>query len=209
MIKTLQDAEMKLMDYQMMMNKHNRYTTNDLVDDPGYEYEPLPKKQKLVQNQINILCENTLQFWSSYHQYVHPFIRSISYELADIKIKIEHHMFDKLFDINGMAWSIFKYFDVQDMKHMIFALFDNITDMYELGSNKLVKIEDIYHSEFDLISLAGDLIEVAKKVDLICGLNKRGKLYLMLTEMSWILEDYQHALSHFPCINNQRLLIIH
>ena len=67
----------------------------------------------------------------------YPFIRTISYESADIKIR--HFMFNKMLDDTGLAWNIFKYLDVPDMSAMTLALFDNVT----LPSGEIIyKIEE-------------------------------------------------------------------
>ena len=174
----LQDAEAGIMEDQMQSNKHCLLVDYEpFTEDPDYSYVQPPKKLKLVQNPINILCKNTVHLWNNIIGFdYHPFIRSISHLPADIKIK--HFMFKNLLDDAGLAWNIFKYLDVPDMRQMILTLFHNVTLVNgdKLHNNKLLGY-DCY------------CLDLAKKVDCICGLNKRGKLYLMLMSMEDQLDD--------------------
>ena len=82
-------------------------------------------------------------------------------------------------DDTGLAWNIFKYLDVPDMSAMTLALFDNET----LPSGEILyKIEEDWF-KYDTYVLGQKYFELAKKVDRICGLNKRGKLYMLLMNM--------------------------
>ena len=112
MMNKLQDAEAGIMDNQMRLNYHHMTLAEDLFSDPDYQYVPLPKRSKLIQNPINILCENTDYQWMGFVDH-YPFIRTISYESTDVTIR--HFMFNKLMDDTGLAWNIFKYLDVPDM----------------------------------------------------------------------------------------------
>ena len=66
---------------------------------------------------------------------------------------------------------------------MILALFDNVTLVNGVKLHSKPLGHDCY------------CMELAKKVDRICGLNKRGKLYLMLMFMEDQLDDYQYGVS--------------
>ena len=181
MMSKLQDAEAGIMEDQMQSNKHHMMFDNELfAEDSDYSYVPFPKKMKLVQNPINILCENTVHLWNNFNgPTYHPFIRSISHVSVDIKIK--NFIYDALLDNIGLAWNMFKFLDVWDMKQMILALFDNVTLVNGVKLHSELLGHDCY------------CMELAKKVDRICGLNKRGKLYLMLMFMEDQLDDYQYG----------------
>ena len=90
-------------------------------------------------------------------------------------------MFNKLMDDTGLAWNVFKYLDVPDMSAMTLALFDNET----LPSGEILyKIEeDWFNYDTYLLGQKCYQFDLVKKVDRICGLNKRGKLYMLLMNM--------------------------
>ena len=89
------------MDNQMLINYHHMTLAKDLYSDPDYQYVALPKRSKLIQNPINILCDDTDHQWMGFVDY-YPFIKIISYESADIKIR--HFIFNKMLDDTGLAW---------------------------------------------------------------------------------------------------------
>ena len=187
----LQDAEAGIMDNQMLINYHHMTLAEDLFSDPDYQYVPLPKRSKLIQNPINILCENTDHQWMGYVDH-YPFIRTISYESTDVKIR--HFMFNKLMDDTGLAWNVFKYLDVPDMSAMTLALFDNVT----IPSGEILyKIEeDWFNYDTYLLGQKCYQFELVKKVDHICGLNKRGKLYMLLMNMKDQLYPYLNSVQY-------------
>ena len=122
---------------------------------------------------------------------IHSLNKTISYESADIKIR--HFMFNKMLDDTNLVWNIFKYLDdVPDMSTMTLALFDNVT----LPSGEILyKIEEDWF-KYDTYVLGQKYFELAKKVDCICGLNKRGKLYLMLMNMKDHLHSYLYSVCY-------------
>ena len=74
----LQGAEAGIMEDQMQSNKHHIMSDNELfAEDSDYSYVPFPKKMKLVQNPINILCENTVHLWNNFIGFDYPMASKI------------------------------------------------------------------------------------------------------------------------------------